>query len=158
MSETYTGYSKVTAMCNEMLKNLESLAKQAESMSKFMLEPGSGRHWNQGWHYDLGLNPWSTEEAHNTTFSRTNKLDKEYDSIFSNTKSPGTDGDAKAVKLQAAYLQSMERAFNLRHATAIRCEAFAAGRRKGQASADGPLIGINGVQGYIEKIIKRSQV
>jgi hypothetical protein len=62
----------------------------------------------------------------------------------------------KAIKLQAAYLQAMERAFNLRHATTIRCEAFAAGRRKGQSDPKGPLMG--GVKGYIEQIIKRSQI
>lgn len=157
MTNIYNGNSKVTSLCNELLKNLQSLSKQADSMSKFMLEPGSGRLWNQGWHYDLGLNPCSTGEAHEITFSRSAELDKQYDSIFSNPNSPGTDGDAKAVKLQAAYLQAMERSFNLRHSSVIRCEAFAAGRRKGQANPNGPIVGATGVQGYIEQIIKRSQ-
>jgi hypothetical protein len=157
MSNLYHGSSKVTSLCQELLNNLKHLAKQSESMSKFMLEPGSGRDWNQGWHYELKLNPWSTGETHEITFSRAKELDQQYDKIF-NTASPGTDGDMKAVKLQAAYLQAMERAFNLRHATSVRCEAFSAGRRKGQADANGPLIGPTGVQGYIENIIKRSQV
>jgi hypothetical protein len=155
MSKLYKGNSKVNAPCKEFVNNIESLAEQSKSLSDFMLEPGNARDWNQGWHSTLELNPWSTSEVHDITFSRSTELDQQYDKVF-NTESPGTDGDMKAIKLQAAYLQAMERAFNLRHATTIRCEAFAAGRRKGQSDPNGPLIG--GVKGYVEQIIKRSQI
>lgn len=155
MSNIYKGNSKVKAPCEEFVKNIELLAEQSKSLSDFMLEPGKVRQWNQGQHSKLGLNPWSTSEVHDITFSRAKELDKQYDKIF-DTESPGTEGDMKAIKLQAAYLQAMERAFNLRHATAVRCEAFAAGRRKGQADPRGPLIG--GVKAYVEQIIKRSQI
>jgi hypothetical protein len=155
MSKLYKGNSKVSAPCKEFVKNIENLAEQSKSLSDFMLEPGKVRDWNQGWHSKLELNPWSTSEVHDITFSRSTELDQQYDKVF-NAESPGTDGDMKAIKLQAAYLQAMERAFNLRHATTIRCEAFAAGRRKGQSDPKGPLMG--GVKGYIEQIIKRSQI
>lgn len=157
MTDEYLGSSKVSTPCHEFLSNLLEMKDQSDTMYKFMSEGGAYRKWNQGWGLRREVSPWNMAEAHDTTFSRSKELDRQYDRIYT-SDSPGTDGDAKAVKLQAAYLQAMERAYNLRHATLARSEALASGRRKGQADDRGPFVGPSGVLGYVQRIIEKSQV
>lgn len=157
MTVNYKGSSKVSTPCQEFLNNLLYLKDQSDTMSKFMSEGGGYRKWNQAWGFKRAVNPWNINEAHENTFSRTKELDQQYDDIYK-PGSAGTDGDAKAVKLQAAYLQALERAYNVRHVTSVRSEALAADRRKGQAHDKGPFVGPSGVLGYIQKIIEKSQV
>ncbi len=156
MTTPYKGNSKVNSPCNEIVQNILGLADQAQSMHDFMTKGAGYRKWNQGWNYERGYNPWSLSEAHDNTFSRINELDKQYNEIYSR-QSSGTDGDARVVKLQAAYLQAMERSFNQRHVTLVRSEALAASRRFGHAHEKGPLKGPSGVLGYIQKLIEKSQ-
>lgn len=51
--------------------------------------------------------------------------------------SHGSTGDAMSAKFQSDALAARERAFRLRHATAVRCGMHAAGRRAGQAEGLG---------------------
>lgn len=69
--------------------------------------------------------------------------------------SPGTTGDGPCLKLQAAYLQAMERAFRVRHCTLPRAAMMAAGRAKGHGDPDGTLQ--NGVVRYVQDILTAGQ-
>ncbi len=146
----YKGSSKVSSPDTNFTKNVEKMAEQSEVMSKAMLD-GGVTVWELANHENK--NPCDHISVRET-FSRA-KLDSQYQSVYS-PGSPGTDGDAKVIKLQAAYLQAMERAFRLRHCSLVRAEAFASGRRKGQGSGNGPLLTPYGVKGYIERLIKLS--
>lgn len=156
MSENYKGVSKVRNPAKAFVDNLTELSNQADTMAKFMLEGSNVRDWNQAKIFELKLDPYDPANS-KKVFSRKDELDKQYATIFT-PSAPGTDGDVKAVKLQAAYLQALERALNLRYCGLPRSEAFAAGRRKGQNSELGPLLGPTGVLGYVNKIIEKSQV
>lgn len=155
MSENYKGVSKVKSLANKFVKNLTELAEQSNTMAVFMLEGGAARSWNQALIFKEKKDPYDPGNSQEA-FSRTEELDKQYKSIFDDS-APGTDGDIKAVKMQAAYLQALERSLNLRYCGLTRSEAFASGRRKGQQSKLGPLLGPSGVLGYVQKIIEKSQ-
>lgn len=156
MSENYKGISKIKSPSGYFVNNLTELANQSNTMANFMLEGGNVRDWNQANIFPQKLDPYDPNNS-KKIFSRIEELDKQYATIFT-PSSPGTDGDVKAVKLQAAYLQALERALNLRYCGLPRSEAFAAGRRKGQHSRQGPFMGPTGVLGYVTKIIEKSQV
>ena len=155
MSSTYYGKSVVKGPDKAFEENIRKLAEQSDSMHKYMVQGGESRDWNQGTLFTNKKNPYNTANT-KEEFSRLNKIDKDYALIF-NVESPGTDGDIKTLKLQAAYLQAMERAMNLRYTGLAKSEALAAGRRKGQADEKGPFIGPSGVLGYVQKIIDKSQ-
>lgn len=70
-------------------------------------------------------------------------------------ESPGATGDAPCLKLQAAYLQAMERAFRVRHCTLPRCAMMAAGRAKGHGDQNGTLQ--NGVIRYVQDLLTAGQ-
>ena len=146
----YKGSSKVSSPDINFRKNIVKMAEQSEVIANSMLN-GEVRVWELANHEKK--NPCDHVSVRQT-FSRS-MLDGQYQSVYS-SGSPGTDGDAKVIKLQAAYLQSMERAFRLRHCSLVRAEAFASGRRKGQGSGNGPLLTPYGVKGYIERLIKLS--
>lgn len=148
----YYGVSKIDSPDEKFLDNIQSIADQSQAMADAMLE-GKVRGWEMAGH--KGGDP-SDYVAIRKSFSR-DGLDKSYQDIYS-PGSPGPDGQARAVKLQAAYLQAMERAFRLRHCSLVRSEAFAAGRRRGQGHTNGPLLEANGVIGYIAKIIETSTI
>jgi hypothetical protein len=65
---------------------------------------------------------------------------------------PGTVADAMATKHQSDWLAMLERAFRTRHATSIRCEVHAAGRKKGHGHKAGP-IGV--ASRYVEDLLKQ---
>lgn len=147
MSE-YFGSQKVGTPDEKFRKNVSAMATQSAAMAGAMLN-GGAYSWNLANHREK--NPCQHTKVRDT-FSR-EQLDSNYQQVYT-PNSPGTDGDAKVVKLQAAYLQAMERAFRLRHTSLARSEAFAAGRRAGQGSEVGPLVGPSGVYGYILKLIE----
>jgi len=155
MSSIYYGKSVVSGPDITFEDNIKKLSEQSDSMQKYMLEGGESRDWNQALLFTNKKNPYNTANT-KEEFSRLKKIDKDYGLIF-NVESPGTDGDVKALKLQAAYLQAMERAMNLRYTGLAKSEALAAGRRKGQGDGKGPFIGPSGVLGYVQKIIEKSQ-
>lgn len=70
-------------------------------------------------------------------------------------ESPGATGDAPCLKIQAGYLQAMERAFRLRHASGPRCAMMAAGRAKGHGDENGTLQ--NGVIRYVQDLLTAGQ-
>lgn len=146
----YYGSSKVSSPDRAFRDNINKMASQSMAAAEAMLS-GGATVWEMANHERK--NPANHTEVRET-FSRSD-LDSLYQSVY-NPQSPGTDGDAKVIKLQAAYLQAMERAFRLRHCSLARAEAFSAGRRKGQGDADGPLKSPYGVLGYIEKLIELS--
>ena len=110
---------------------------------------GSSRVWQLA---DVdGTDPANHEEVRNK-FSRTAELDPLYQATYE-TGNPGTSSDAKVIKLQAAYLQAMERAFRVRHCSLARAEALSAGRKYDQGTSNGTLMDPKGVLGYINKLI-----
>lgn len=147
MSEYY-GSQKVNTPDEKFRSNIIAMAQQSKAMGSAMLN-GGAYTWNLLDHKKK--NPAVHTEVRET-FSRQN-LDSDYQRVYT-PGSSGTDGDAKVVKLQAAYLQAMERAFRLRHASLARSEAFSSGRRNAQGSDKGPIIGPSGVFGYIAKLIE----
>lgn len=95
-----------------------------------------------------GARPWQVPEPladkdlldvpklHDPAFERT-EINANYDEAVQDPKSPGTNGDAMSLKMQADVLAVQERAFRLRHASPIRCLVVAMGRRKGHGHAQG---------------------
>ena len=65
-------------------------------------------------------------------------------------ESPGATGDAPCLKIQAGYLQAMERAFRVRHCTLPRAAMMAAGRAKGHGDENGTLQ--NGFGRYVQAL------
>ena len=147
MSEYY-GSQKVSTPDDKFRRNIIAMASQSKAMANSMLN-GGAYTWNV---LDLNDKNPAVHEDVKATFTRAN-LDSDYQRVYT-PSAPGTDGDAKVVKLQAAYLQAMERAFRLRHASLARSEALSAGRRDAQGSEQGPLLGPSGVYGYIMKLIE----
>lgn len=144
----YYGSQKVSTPDETFRNNIIAMAQQSKAMGSSMLD-GGAYAWNLLNHKEK--NPAVHQDVRDT-FSR-QSLDSDYQRVYT-PGSSGTDGDAKVVKLQAAYLQAMERAFRLRHASLARSEAFSAGRRDAQGSEKGPIIGPSGVFGYITKLIE----
>lgn len=70
-------------------------------------------------------------------------LNANYDEAVASGTSPGTIGDVVALKLQIDYMAMEERAFRLRHASIIRCQIHAHGRRKAHGMAAGLFGAIN---------------
>lgn len=147
MSE-YFGTQKVSVPDEKFVNNINFMASQSKEMGESMTN-GGAYTWNLAGH--KGKNP-AQHQSVRDTFSR-EQLDSSYQRVY-NSSSPGTSGDAKVVKLQAAYLQAMERAFRLRHTSLARSEAFSSGRRYAQGLDNGPLLGSSGVAGYINKLIE----
>lgn len=146
----YYGTSKVSSPDTRFKDNIKKMAEQSNEMADAMFNGGASV-WELADH--KGKDP-GNYAAVRDTFSR-GELDSNCQDVY-NPDSPGTDGDAKVVRLQSAYLQAMERAFRLRHCSLARSEAFSAGRRRGQGSENGPLQSPYGVLGYIEKLIELS--
>jgi hypothetical protein len=146
----YYGKSKVSSPDARFEANIKSIAEQSNAMANAMFN-GGARVWELAGHEERDPGNYL---AVRDTFSR-EELDSSCQDVY-NPSSPGTDGDAKVVRLQSAYLQAMERAFRLRHCSLARSEAFSAGRRRGQGSETGPLLSAYGVLGYIEKLIELS--
>jgi hypothetical protein len=147
MSE-YFGTQKVSTPDEKFARNLSAMASQSKAMGQAMIS-GGVYTWNLAGH--TGRNP-AQHQAVRDTFSR-EMLDSSYQRVYS-PSDPGTSSDAKVVKLQAAYLQAMERAFRLRHSSLARSEAFSGGRRRAQGLENGPILGASGVAGYINKLIE----
>ena len=146
----YYGTSKINGPDTRFKENIKRIAAQSTAMADAMFN-GGARVWEMAAHYDKDPGNYVTVRD---TFSRED-LDSSCQDVY-RPSSPGTDGDAKVVRLQSAYLQAMERAFRLRHCSLARSEAFSAGRRRGQGSDNGPLGSPYGVLGYIEKLIELS--
>ena len=149
MSEYY-GQQKVQSPDETFLRNIEGLARQSEAMGNFILSGYGGYVWNMCGP-KTPLNPCKHSDVRDM-FSR-DSLDNKSQQVY-DTDNSGTVSDAVAIRLQAAYLQAMERAFRLRHASLARSEAFSAKRRISQANQKGPLLGPSGVKGYITKLIQ----
>lgn len=150
-TDNYYGSSKATSPAERFTENLTKLSNQCLKIGNSHLE-GSSRVWQLA---DVdGTDPANHEEVRNK-FSRTAELDVLYQSTYEEGN-PGTSGDAKVIKLQAAYLQAMERAFRVRHCSLARAEALSAGRKYDQGTSDGTLMDPRGVLGYIKKLIALS--
>lgn len=148
MSEIYKGAQKVKQPSPEFEKNITKLAAQSKLISDSMQKPGSPRKWQMGNHEEKDPHDYSSVRE---TFSR-KSLDELYKQVYS--EEPGSNGDVIAIKMQAAYLQAMERAFRLRHSSIARNEAFSSGPRNGHGDQKGPLLNQNGVLGYITQVIQ----
>jgi len=150
-TDNYYGSSKATSPAESFTKNLTKLSGQCLKIGNSHLE-GQPRVWQLA---DVdGTDPANHEEVR-AKFSRTAELDPLYQSTYE-AGNPGTSGDAKVIKLQAAYLQAMERAFRVRHCSLARAEALSAGRKYDQGTSDGTLMDPRGVLGYIKKLIALS--
>ena len=147
MSE-YFGTQKVSTPDEKFRLNTTNMAAQSQAMGSSMLY-GGAYAWNLAGHAQK--NP-CLHDSVRETFSREG-LDNSYQQAYS-TDNPGTNSDGKVIKLQAAYLQAMERAFRLRHASLARSESFSSGRRIAQGLDNGPIMGARGVYGYINKLIE----
>ena len=147
-TDNYYGSSKATSPAERFTENLTKLSNQCLKIGNSHLE-GSSRVWQLA---DVdGTDPANHEEVRNK-FSRTAELDPLYQATYE-TGNPGTSSDAKVIKLQAAYLQAMERAFRVRHCSLARAEALSAGRKYDQGTSNGTLMDPKGVLGYINKLI-----
>ena len=150
-TNNYYGSSKVSSPANRFIKNLTELSKQCLKVGDSHLK-GTPRVWQLA---DVDGSDPANHESVRGKFSRTEELDPLYQATF-DANSPGTSGDAKVIKLQAAYLQAMERAFRVRHCSLARAEALSAGRKHDQGTEHGTLMAPRGVLGYIVKLIELS--
>ena len=147
-TDNYYGSSKVSSPANTFTKNLTELSKQCLKVGNSHLE-GQPRVWQLA---DVDGSDTANHESVRGKFSRTEELDPLYQSTYE-AGNPGTSSDAKVIKLQAAYLQAMERAFRVRHCSLARAEALSAGRKYDQGTSNGTLMDPRGVLGYINKLI-----
>jgi hypothetical protein len=94
-----------------------------------------------------GVRPWHTPESmktrdlldvpnlHEPAWNR-DTINQNYclDVVAGDATSAGTTGDIKALKVQIDFMAVEERAWRLRHATAVRCAAVAHGRLSGHGA------------------------
>lgn len=147
-TDNYYGSSKATSPANRFTKNLTELSNQCLKIGNSHLE-GNPRVWQLA---DVDGSDTANHESVRGKFSRAEELDPLYQATF-DPNSPGTSSDVKVIKLQAAYLQAMERAFRVRHCSLARAEALSAGRKQNQGTSNGTLMDPRGVLGYINKLI-----
>lgn len=124
----------VAYLSNVFTRNIQA-AQQASQNAAATTLGFTLRHWMLG---DLTL--WNGEplevQSISSAFDRT-----EAANIYMNSlRSPlGSVGDAASAKLQSDHLAVMERSFRVRHATPVRCAAYAAARRTGQSHSRGRI-------------------
>lgn len=129
---------------------VQKLAAEAGLLHKGVTS-GEGREWQLG-----DLNGWSGDVTDIPGMSRPfdrKAIGQNFADVYQGT--PGTTGDAATLRLQNDYLAAMERAFRTRHASSVRLTIMAAGRRKGHADAQGPLL--DGVIRYAQDLLKAGQ-
>lgn len=93
------------------------------------------RHHNtyREWHVPADfVDPLDVPALHVPAWDR-NDINQKYSEeiVGKRDDASGSDGDARAMKIQADYLAVEERAFRTRHASMIRCAAFLHGRLDG---------------------------
>lgn len=99
-------------------------------------DPGDGPTW------DYSLYSLTGPTGMNQAFRRNNSyvlpgLNEQY--VVAHTAGNGTQAEATSAKYQIDELAAMERAFRLRHATHVRCQAHAAARRGAHGSPLGVI-------------------
>lgn len=80
----------------------------------------------------------------------TTDLNNAYATATQQAGAPGRVVDRMVAKIQVDYLAAMERAYRARHATIVRCQMHAAGRRQGQGGEHGVL---RTVRSYINELV-----
>lgn len=103
---------------------------------------------------DSGARPWMippglqgrdllhVPSLHNPDWNR-EEINANYDEVVASAADPGTVGDAIALKVQIDYMAMEERAFRLRHASIVRCQVHALGRRSAHGLNNGLFGSIN---------------
>ena len=115
-------------------RRIEDLEKKAENASKHFRTHSDWREW----HIPDGVkDPLYVPALHEPNWNR-DKLNYTYSEKVNKqvSEDSGTYGDGLALKWQIDFMAVEERAFRTRHASMIRCAAFAHGRLDGHGKKD----------------------
>ena len=125
MATDGTGTSKASLYA-VFRENADGLQADAKAMAA--AATGSGqRPWQTGPLREWGGDPLDIAGMA-AKFDR-GDVGQGYADCLSDPAAPGTTADAAAIKLQNDWVAVQERAFRTRHATSVRSELNAAGRR-----------------------------
>lgn len=108
---------------------IEELEKKARLFADHFRYNNTHREW----HVPAALHdPLDVPSLHVPAWER-NDINQKYaeEIVGKQGDASGSDGDAKAMKLQADFLAAEERAFRTRHASMVRCASFLHGRLDG---------------------------
>lgn len=85
------------------------------------------------------------------SFSR-EELATQFRNAVKDANNPGAVGDMITTILQGDFLAQMERAFRLRHSTAVRLRMHSAGRHRGHGHVNGVFR--QGLTNYLKQLLK----
>jgi hypothetical protein len=144
-----TPKSKLHDTFKERISDLEKRAKQ---QSDFFRSHSGTRPWHTPTNM-ADVDTLDVPNLHEPAWNR-DAINQQYcTDVVSNAKdakSRGTTGDVKSLKTQLDFMAVEERAWRLRHASAIRCSALAHGRIKAHGATNESIFSIvrNAADGY----------
>lgn len=110
-------------------KRIEELEKKARNFADHFRTHTTYREWHVPPEFK---DPLDVPSLHVPAWER-NDINQKYSEeiVGKRDDASGSDGDARAMKIQADFLAVEERAFRTRHASMIRCASFLHGRLDG---------------------------
>jgi hypothetical protein len=142
-----TTKGKIDPKFEARISDLEAKAKKAATQFR---NQSSYRDWHMP---DTTGDPLDVPSLHNPAWDR-NTINQLYcvDILAGPGKQAGTVGDLIAMKWQADFMATEERAFRTRHASMIRCAAITHGRTNGHGESGTGIFSLlkDSIQAHID--------